>query len=83
MLTTNLFRSKLGCSCAFITPIFQCDRNYSLIQKQRSLFHNTNLQQQVQIIVRAWQCHAPTRIPDLPKIRCKSAIAMKMNAFLV
>ncbi|QFS46042.1 hypothetical protein GXM_03522 [Nostoc sphaeroides CCNUC1] len=25
---------------------------------------------EVQIIVRAWQCHAPTGVPHLPKIRC-------------
>ncbi len=28
---------------------------------------------EVQIIVRAWQCHAPTSIPHLPEIRCKFA----------
>ncbi|QFS46378.1 hypothetical protein GXM_03859 [Nostoc sphaeroides CCNUC1] len=25
---------------------------------------------EVQIIVRAWQCHAPTSVPHLPEIRC-------------
>ncbi|BAY34669.1 hypothetical protein NIES2107_65750 [Nostoc carneum NIES-2107] len=37
---------------------------------------------EVQIILRAWQCHAPTRIGHLREICCKSAIAITINPFL-